>query len=108
MSYIDRELLLIGVDGCISELHVQAKGDLVQEGAIKLVEATRDYIASLSAADVAPVRHGRWEKFSTASGIVSRVRCSVCAGTQPLTFESMPYCPNCGARMDKEDEHEAD
>lgn len=55
MSYIDRELLLIGVDGCISALHVQAKGDLVQEGAIKLVEATRDYIASLSTADVVEV-----------------------------------------------------
>lgn len=60
MSYIDRELLLIGVDGCISSLHVQAKGDPIQEGAIKLVEVTRDYIASLSAADVAPVVHGRW------------------------------------------------
>ena len=55
MSYIDRELLLIGVDGCISALHVQAKGDPIQESAIKLVEATRDYIASLSAADVAEV-----------------------------------------------------
>lgn len=56
-------------------------------------------ITSMPAADVVEVRHGRWEKFSTASGIVSRVRCSVCAGTQPLTFESMPYCPNCGALM---------
>lgn len=65
------------------------------------------YIECLPAAEVAEVRHGRWEKFSTASGIISRVRCSVCAGTQPLTFESMPYCPACGARMDKEDEHEA-
>ena len=54
-EYIERELLLIGVDGCISALHAQAKGDPIQEGAIKLVEATRDYIASLSAADVAPV-----------------------------------------------------
>ena len=31
-EYIERELLLIGVDGCISALHVQAKGDLVQGG----------------------------------------------------------------------------
>ena len=54
-EYIERELLLIGVDGCISALYAQAKGDPIQEGAIKLVEATRDYIASLSAADVAPV-----------------------------------------------------
>ena len=58
------------------------------------------------AADVVEVRHGRWEKFVTASGIISRVRCSVCAGTQSLKFESMPYCPTCGARMDKEDEHD--
>lgn len=64
-------------------------------------------VYDLPAADVAEVRHGRWERVSTASGIISRVRCSVCAGTQPLTFENMPYCPTCGARMDKEDEHEA-
>ena len=60
----------------------------------------------IPAADVAEVRHGRWEKFVTASGIISRVRCSVCAGTQSLKFESMPYCPTCGARMDKEADHE--
>lgn len=64
-------------------------------------------ITSIPTADVAEVRHGRWEKFVTASGIISRVRCSVCTGTQSLKFESMPYCPTCGARMDKEDEHEA-
>ena len=69
--------------------------------------STFDIVLKEPAAEVAEVRHGRWEKFSTASGIISRVRCSVCAGTQPLTFESMPYCPACGARMDKEDEHEA-
>lgn len=60
-------------------------------------------IADFPAADVAEVRHGKWQKFSTASGIVLRVRCSVCAGTHPLTFESMPYCPACGARMGKEE-----
>ena len=64
----------------------------------------RKAIDALPATDVAEVRHGRWEKVSIASGIISRVRCSVCARTQPLTFENMPYCPTCGARMDKEDE----
>ena len=67
---------------------------------------TLEVISDFPAADVAEVRHGRWEKFVTASGIISRVRCSVCAGTQSLKFESMPYCPTCGARMDKEDEHD--
>ena len=63
-------------------------------------------VDKIPSADVAPVRHGRWEKFSTSNGIISRVRCSCCAGTQPLTFENMPYCPSCGARMDKEADHE--
>ena len=68
------------------------------------IESVMEYVENLPAADVVGVRHGRWERFSTASGIISRVRCSVCSGTQPLTFESMPYCPKCGARMDKGDE----
>lgn len=97
MSYIDRELLLIGVDGCISALHVQAKGDLVQEGAIKLVEATRDYIASLSTADVAEVRHGRWEMVPY-NGVYD-IRCSSCGYCPGIRFYSSNYCPNCGALM---------
>lgn len=74
--------------------------------ALGYCQCANDVITRIPAADVAEVRHGRWEKVSTASGIISRVRCSVCAGTQPLTFENMPYCPTCGARMDEEDGHE--
>ena len=74
--------------------------------ALGYCQCANDVIARIPAADVAEVRHGRWERVSTASGIISRVRCSVCAGTQPLTFENMPYCPTCGARMDEEDGHE--
>ena len=111
MSYIDRELLLIGVDGCISALHVQAKGDLVQEGAIKLVEATRDYIASLSAADVVEVRHGRW--ISEAHESVSKrnrlteyrvYSCSVCGRSNGRVKKR--YCPNCGALMDGKEDYQ--
>lgn len=103
-EYIERELLLIGVDGCISALHAQAKGDPIQEGAIKLVEATRDYIASLSAADVAPVRHGRWipeacESVSKRNRLIEyRVySCSICGRSNGRVKKR--YCPNCGALM---------
>ena len=75
--------------------------------ALGYCQCANDVITRIPAADVAEVRHGRWERVSTASGIISRVRCSVCAGTQPLTFENMPYCTTCGARMEKEDDHEA-
>ena len=74
--------------------------------ALGYCQCANDVITRIPAADVAEVRHGRWERVSTASGIISRVRCSVCAGTQPITFENMPYCPTCGARMDEEDGHE--
>ena len=65
-------------------------------------ESIEQIVSNLPTADVAEVRYGRWKRVSTASGIISRVRCSVCAGIYPLTFESMPYCPMCGTRMDKE------
>lgn len=105
MSYIDRELLLIGIDGCISSLRVQAKGDQIQEGAIKLVEATRNYIASLSAADVVEVRHGRWEKHPQSNEDDPVYTCSLCK-LNVSGFEKrwIKCCPNCGARMGKEDE----
>ena len=105
-EYIERELLLIGVDGSISSLHAQAKGEPIQESAIKLVEVTRDYIASFTAADVAPVRHGRWEPGNPICPVCGENKfkdldADVWADWQPK------FCPNCGARMGKEDEHEA-
>ena len=55
-------------------------------------------IMDIPAADVAPVRHGRWE---------CNKPCPVCGGDR---FEGLdadiwadwepPYCPNCGAKMD--------
>lgn len=82
-EYIERKLLLIGVDGCISALHAQAKGDPIQGGAIKLVEATRDYIASLSAADVAPV-----------------VRCRECCKRYTMYCSMYYECYQCGGQWD--------
>lgn len=57
----------------------------------------------MPAADVAPVRHGRW-KYNTDFYVW---RCSEC-GENPhkgtgfvTTAEKLPaYCPNCGAKMD--------
>ena len=62
---------------------------------------------SIPAADVVEVRHGRWVKPVPGDG---ENYCSVCKAEQPWFygygyFES-DYCPSCGARMEKEDEHE--
>ena len=53
-------------------------------------------IAEIPAADVAPVRHGRWLPFhSTAAGDIQY--CSACESG--CTWKPN-YCPNCGAKMD--------
>ena len=46
-------------------------------------------IKGMKAADVAPVRHGRWLLDGS---------CSECMAN-PLTTHKK-YCPNCGAKMD--------
>ena len=50
-------------------------------------------------ADVAPVRHGRWEEASDGDGIV----CPFCRTdfcTIIYDTEHFNYCPNCGAKLD--------
>lgn len=66
-------------------------------------------LSKLPAADVAEVRHGRWVDKTDISraAVEQRVDCSVC-GQIFWTMSALlfNYCPNCGARMDEEDEHE--
>ena len=57
-----------------------------------------DTVNNVSAADVAPVVHGRW---------VYGCQCSVCGDRHgPYNSRHKPYynfCPNCGAKMDEEE-----
>lgn len=61
-----------------------------------------EMIQDAPAADVVPVVHGRWEYIGTdKNGHV--YRCTNCAGRIGLDYETA-YCPNCGAKMDLEEE----
>ena len=58
--------------------------------------------------DVQEVRHGHWEfRFE---GTYSRTRCYCTVCKQPSGIggtrknQLKPYCPNCGAKMDEEEE----
>ena len=58
-----------------------------------------DSISKLPAADVAPVRHGRWEPGNPI--------CPVCGGNKFRDLDAdiwcdwqPDFCPNCGAKMD--------
>ena len=60
-----------------------------------------DLLDSIPAADVAAVRHERWEKHG------SKWQCTGCKVL--MSIDGTPqenllyYCPNCGAKMDKEE-----
>ena len=54
-------------------------------------------IKEVPAADVVPVRHGRWLNYDDTERFTAN--CSLCGSCIDTRF-SMNYCPNCGARMD--------
>lgn len=62
---------------------------------------TIETVKHLPAADVAEVRHGRWDEDQ---------RCSECGTPAPQAYccWKSPYCPECGAKMCLEDENNDD
>lgn len=61
-------------------------------------EDAADCIRYMDAADVAPVRHARWDENG---------RCSNCGGHAPFwcmasTYYKSPWCHECGCKMDLE------
>lgn len=76
--------------------------EAARQAHIKASLTTR-LIDAIPAADVAPVRHGHWV---FEPGKIPY--CSECKKYSDDGDKGATFCPWCGARMDKEDEHEAD
>lgn len=55
-----------------------------------------DIIDRLPASDVQEVRHGKWIKSKNER------KCPICGYFYFTNIKSFNYCPNCGAKMDKE------
>ena len=103
-----RQLVDGGVPGIMAEY-------IKRDTAIRAVMAAKwvdgsdgamamEIVASPPAADVAPVVHGRWER--DADGDWYCTNCdevvAICESGRERTYRK-PYCPNCGAKMNKED-----
>lgn len=67
------------------------------------IEAMIDVVGAVEAADVQPVKRGRWIKTDKSIGVETAYACSEC---EYLVRESdrTNYCGDCGARMDLGDE----
>ena len=67
-------------------------------------EYDADLINEPPAADVAPVRHGRWIEPSRLYYGAKQYECSLCYSDtfwkKHSITEKYPQCPNCGCRMD--------
>lgn len=61
-----------------------------------------EQVRAIPAADVVPVRHGRWLDVTWCGE--DYLACSIC-GYGGLAHEATKYCPNCGAKMDS-DKHD--
>ena len=76
-------------------------------------------LRDLPTADVEPERNGRWEEcdwvdvdehgFGTRRTFKAGLRCSQCACVfKKKLLWKRNYCPNCGSKMDLEDENNDD
>lgn len=93
-EYIERDAL-------IDDLDAAAKHGGM--GAI-IAQTLQRYVKRAPAADVAPVRHGRWIEYTKViipepyNKWEQAWKCSECGFDDG--FVAYNYCPNCGARMD--------
>ncbi len=103
-EYIKREEL---IKFPIRRNHYDKKhGD---EHFINGVETVLEYAENLPAADVAPVRHGRWidHKAGEQNRVNVCIECSECNTWFGHDCYAKPnYCPNCGAQMEGGAENE--
>ena len=88
-EYISREAVLNHLDEC-------RKNPLFDPEMARMCVAISMFIEDMQAADVQPVKHGRWlVKFE--GEIYEFSECSECGNTESC---ETPYCAQCGARMD--------
>lgn len=76
---------------------VELTDECIQKIAERVVEQIKDVKA-----EVEPVKHGKW--IGKPIGGYSTVRCSVCGDVFLENNGKWNYCPNCGAKMDEEQE----
>ena len=100
-EYIEREAAVVMADYAEDE-HPYDKDpkrpetfSAYHEGWSDACDYIRSRLESLPAADVAPVRHGKWV-YDTQK---KKAICYCCGSGYKIGYN---YCPNCGRRMDLE------
>ena len=109
---ISRKVLLEELDEC-EKLVRKLMANVDDEAEINVtLSAVRKFVNNRPGVDAEPVRHGTWEMcrktiktdFATLTGTYPT--CSLCGHAEFGMDKSTPYCPNCGAKMDGEDNND--
>lgn len=90
-EYIERE----AVERKLADIYMELGGYKTRDAFYKAIDLVHRY----PAADVAPVRRGRWDENG---------RCTMCGGHAPFwcmasTYYKSQYCFECGAKTDLEE-----
>ena len=96
-EYITREAALEVVNGWREQL-IPTYGE--NDEYVKCLETVAEHLYDIPAADVRPVRHGRW--LCVVKAVVDTTGiCSNCCEKAVWRTRKKPYaiCPNCGADM---------
>lgn len=93
-EYIDREAVKEAI-GFIRLHHIEYAEN----------KSLLDAINEIPAADVAPVKRGRWELYENDDDLAASFFCSLCGWNIDEDeyldrWSHFNYCPNCGAKMD--------
>ena len=79
-------------------LHCEGLAKIAPNDFVGIAKYFADQIIAIPAADVAPVRHGRW--INKQGGFWEIATCDQCGGRYPTVGITPNFCPNCGAKMD--------
>lgn len=94
----ENKALLIFNDDALYQLYIAFKNRLETKRMIPVYNRA----VEANTADVATVKHGKWEEKLIESNGVAEIKsvCSLCGKTNKHYMP--PFCPHCGAKMDKE------
>lgn len=100
-EYIRREDAIKCIEGqCVDG---KMWGNDESEGTLIEAYSAIEDLMDIPAADVAPVRHGKWAYYDTYIDGITIFRCTCCGDLQSGRDGwgwKKNYCPNCGCRMD--------
>lgn len=89
------------IDADALNMEILRRLKIVSPDVAKYTNGVLNFIANASTIEAEPVRHGRWVKRG------QDIFCSECDEESGYTWAGASrysdYCPNCGAKMDKED-----